>query len=233
MRELSLSMMLKKLTPRYMVGAGDVDVTTAFAASYLRLPADQKRMFRLLGLHPGADFDSYGAAALYGTEPDEAERLLEALLDGHLLEDRGANRYAFHDLLRVHARTTANAVESPDARRLALNRLLDYYLATSTAAADLITAGRQRPDGKAHRPDGVARPPREGPRLAAAADAVAWMAAEHRALLAAAALSAEYQLANHTHQLSRNLAPYLTMDSHIEDTGNLREPATRVTETAR
>jgi hypothetical protein len=42
-------------------------VSGVFSWSYRQLPADAARVFRLLGLHPGPDCDSYTAAALTGT----------------------------------------------------------------------------------------------------------------------------------------------------------------------
>ena len=42
-------------------------VRAVFSWSYRHLDADAARAFRLLGLHPGADFEPYAAAALTGT----------------------------------------------------------------------------------------------------------------------------------------------------------------------
>ena len=49
--------------------------------------ADQQRLFRRLGLHPGADIDGYAAAALDGTGLAAARRGLEALYDQYLLAE--------------------------------------------------------------------------------------------------------------------------------------------------
>ena len=45
----------------------DRGVSSAFALSYAQLEPGERRMFRLLGLHPGADFDAWSAAALAGS----------------------------------------------------------------------------------------------------------------------------------------------------------------------
>jgi tetratricopeptide (TPR) repeat protein len=102
--------------------AGDRGVAAAFAVSYRQLTDAQQRMFRLLGLHPGADFDAEAVAALAGADPPTAEAVLEQLLDANLLQQRAANRYRFHDLMRDHARSLA--VED---REDALIRLSDHY----------------------------------------------------------------------------------------------------------
>ena len=49
--------------------AGSVSAAAAFDLSYRDLPADQQRLFRSLGLHPGPDIDARAAAAMVGTEP--------------------------------------------------------------------------------------------------------------------------------------------------------------------
>ncbi|WP_370963040.1 BTAD domain-containing putative transcriptional regulator [Amycolatopsis sp. cg9] len=101
--------------------AGGRDVAAAFALSYRDLTPARRRAFRLLGGHPGADFDVAAAAALCGT--GDAERLVEDLLDAHLLRQPAPGRYAFHDLIAEHARAVADPAETA----AALERLLDHY----------------------------------------------------------------------------------------------------------
>ena len=57
-------------------------------------------MFRLAGLHPGADFDGHAIAALAGTTLRRATGLLTRLTRAHLVQPRGPGRYGMHDLLR-------------------------------------------------------------------------------------------------------------------------------------
>ncbi|WP_410653851.1 ATP-binding protein [Amycolatopsis sp. cmx-4-54] len=99
------------------------DVAAAFALSYRELDAARQRMFRLLGRNPGTDIGVPTAAALAGTGEHEAERLLEDLLDAHLLRQPALGRYAFHDLIAEHARSVARDEESGPA----MTRLLDHY----------------------------------------------------------------------------------------------------------
>lgn len=99
------------------------DVAAAFALSYRELDTAQRRMFRLLGRNPGTDIGVPAAAALAGTGEPEAERLLEDLLDAHLLRQPALGRYAFHDLIAEHSRGVARDEESGPA----LARLLDHY----------------------------------------------------------------------------------------------------------
>ncbi|MCR6483979.1 tetratricopeptide repeat protein [Amycolatopsis sp. OK19-0408] len=120
--------------------AGGRDVAAAFALSYRDLTPAQQRMFRVLGCHPGADFAVPAAAALAGTAVAEAERLLEDLLDAHLLRQPAPDRYGFHDLLAEHARTAADPAETAPA----LDRLLAHYrdddLSFAAERANLVAA---------------------------------------------------------------------------------------------
>ncbi len=56
---------------------GERSIAAAFTLSYRDLAREQQSLFRGLGLHPGADFEPYAAAAITDTGPDAAGRLLE------------------------------------------------------------------------------------------------------------------------------------------------------------
>jgi DNA-binding SARP family transcriptional activator len=98
-------------------------VAAAIAPSCDHLAPPARRMFRLLGLHPGPDFDAPAAAALAAVAVPEAERLLENLVDDHLLRQSAAGRYRFHALVRRHAHAAALAEEPEPERRAALRRV--------------------------------------------------------------------------------------------------------------
>ncbi|MEU7004640.1 tetratricopeptide repeat protein [Nonomuraea sp. NPDC046570] len=123
---------------------GDRGVCIAFTLSYNQLSTAQQRMFRLLSLVPGNDFDRYTAATLTGTPLDQAERLLEGLLDSHLLQQHTAGRYRFHDLLRDYAQQTCQAIESDTDRADVIDRLRKYYLSTAALAAESLGHGDPR-----------------------------------------------------------------------------------------
>jgi tetratricopeptide (TPR) repeat protein len=118
-----------------------------FSWSYRHLEADAACAFRLVGLHPGSDFDPYAAAALTGTTLERATQLLDTLARAHLIEPtRQGRRYGMHDLLRAYARELAAAQDSEQMRRGALSRLVDCYLYTAAAAMDVmfLRQGRYR-----------------------------------------------------------------------------------------
>jgi DNA-binding SARP family transcriptional activator len=99
-------------------------VAASFATSYRELEPDQRRLFRLLGLALGREVDPQAAAALADVAPARAERLLEDLLDRHLVGQRVTGRYAVHDLVRLYARQLAYTEESEPERRAAVARLV-------------------------------------------------------------------------------------------------------------
>ena len=157
----------------------NLSVAAAFNLSYENLTGDQQRLFRRLGLHPGADIDAYAAAALDGTDLGAARRGLEALYDQYLIAEPAQGRYRLHDLIRAHARTLADRLDPDRDRDGATTRLLDYYQHAS-ALADALTGRRARP-----RPvpaDGAM--PAAVPVLAGPEQALAWARAERASLLA-------------------------------------------------
>jgi tetratricopeptide (TPR) repeat protein len=119
--------------------AGDADeadaVRTVFAWSYRALAPQIARIFRFLGLHPGSEFGVEAAAALGGTTPARARRYLDSLAGAHLVAECGHDRYQFHDLLRAYAVNLVEHEEAAEDRRVALARLLGWYLHSAATAA--------------------------------------------------------------------------------------------------
>ena len=157
----------------------NLSVAAAFNMSYEDLSPEQQRLFRRLGLDPGADIDAYAAAALDGTDLAAARRGLEGLYDQYLVAEPAQGRYRLHDLIREHARALAGRLDPDRDRDGAIARLLDYYQHTSARAAPLI-ARQTRP---ALVPaDGAT--PAAVPGLAGQEQALAWARAERASLLA-------------------------------------------------
>jgi len=119
--------------PLAELAADGRSVAAAFTLSYQHVSEAARRMFRLLGLHPGVDFDTHMSAALADLPVTVAEDLLEDLVNAHLLEAPAAGRYRFHDLLRDYARQLV-ATEPDDVRGSAIVRILNFYLHTTAAA---------------------------------------------------------------------------------------------------
>jgi tetratricopeptide (TPR) repeat protein/transcriptional regulator with XRE-family HTH domain len=165
-----------------LMSTENLSVAAAFDLSYADLGPDLQRLFRRLGLHPGAEIDGYAAAALDGTNVTAARRGLEALYDQYLLTESAADRYRMHDLIREHARVLADRVDSDDDRDRATARLLDYYQQTA-ARADALIARQPRPaPAAATGADGAVLA--AVPVLADPEQALAWARAERASLLA-------------------------------------------------
>jgi DNA-binding SARP family transcriptional activator len=123
---------------RLDVLAPDDDESTAvravFSWSYHALKPDAARVFRLLGLHPGAEFSTSAAAALTGMPVPMTRRLLTDLTDRHLLGEVDRDRYRLHDLLRVYAAEEVEQSEDQRDRDHAVERMADWYLYTASNA---------------------------------------------------------------------------------------------------
>jgi tetratricopeptide (TPR) repeat protein/transcriptional regulator with XRE-family HTH domain len=165
--------------------AENLSVAAAFDLSYRDLTADQRRLFRRLGLVPGPDIDAYAAAALDGTGVETARDRLDELYDHHLITEPAAGRYLLHDLLREYSRALA-AEEDPTDAGTAAARLVNYYAHVAASASQHIatwtTAGDRPPPG---------RPPGFAPTLATPDEAAAWLEAERPNLHAAVDFAGE------------------------------------------
>lgn len=113
---------------------GSRSVTAALDVSYQQLDLEPRRMYGLLGHHPGTDIDIYAATALADRALPATRRLLDKLLDAHLLHEPAAGRYSFHDLVRAHAGAISDD-SGPDFEA-AMTRLADHYRRTVAAAMD-------------------------------------------------------------------------------------------------
>lgn len=116
---------------------GDDHTTTlrsTFSLSYRALRTEERRLFRLLGLHPGTKFSVRAASALAGDTTDDVEPLLDALVGAHLVTQEGAGRYSVHDLLHVYAADIARHAEPAEGAARATRRLFDWYLQSARHA---------------------------------------------------------------------------------------------------
>ncbi|MCQ9181459.1 tetratricopeptide repeat protein [Streptomyces sp. IBSBF 2953] len=170
--------------------AGDLAVKATFELGYGALEPAQARAFRLLGLADGPDISLAAAAAALDLPPEDAEDLLESLVDTSLLESAAPGRYRYHDLVRLYARACAerdeeSAGEGPPAApsgqratEAAMSRLLDFYLATATGVYAI-----ERPGERVL--DHLSRGSYPGLEFPDRGQALDWLFAEASGLLAA------------------------------------------------
>jgi tetratricopeptide (TPR) repeat protein/transcriptional regulator with XRE-family HTH domain len=160
-------------------------VTAVFESSLSHVNSQEQRLFRQLALIPGPDFDAYSAASLSGGGFRATKLALESLLDHNLLVQRTANRYEFHDLVRVFARSLR-----PPGEERAIDNLLNFYLYSAQLADQTFERGLPRADSAiAGSRDSLSKPA-AAPELRTSAQAQAWLSAEVANLSAAARLAA-------------------------------------------
>jgi tetratricopeptide (TPR) repeat protein len=161
-------------------------VTAVFESSLSHVNSQEQRLFRQLAVIPGPDFDGYAAASLSGGSFRAAKLALESLLDHNLLVQRTANRYEFHDLVRVFARGLR-----PTGDERAIDNLLNFYLYSAQLADQTFERGLPRADSAAAGArDRLSKPAAAAPELRTSAQAQAWLSAEVANLSAAARFAA-------------------------------------------
>ncbi|MFJ9781338.1 AfsR/SARP family transcriptional regulator [Amycolatopsis sp. NPDC101161] len=111
------------------------NIRSVFSYSYQALEPSTARLLRLLGLPTGVDFTAPAAAAVAGLDLAAIRPKLETLAAAHLLAQPRPGRYQFHDLIRAYAGEVASQVDTASQRDAALDRLLDWYLASALNAS--------------------------------------------------------------------------------------------------
>ena len=155
-------------------------IRAVFDVSYRDLSSAAARLYRALSLHPGIEFGIGPVAVLTGSAPDETARsaaALDELLGVSLLEEVAEGRFRFHDLLRLHARETAEREETPTGRRSALLAILEHYLAVARRADLVITPYRRRLPYTFQEPIGPL------PEFVGRAEALSWLEREQDNLI--------------------------------------------------
>jgi tetratricopeptide (TPR) repeat protein len=187
------------------------DVRAVLSWSYRTLPAAEARLFRLLGLHFEADITVPAAASLGALTAARARSQLGALHRANLIIERAPGRYTLHDLLRVYAAELAHHTDSDEYRRLVTDRMLDHYLHTAYAAAQVVYPNRD--------PITLAGP---GPGVTPEAHtdhdaALAWLTVEYPVLLAALQYALAAGRYRHTWQLAWTLFHFLYQHGRWHD----------------
>jgi DNA-binding SARP family transcriptional activator/tetratricopeptide (TPR) repeat protein len=195
--------------------AGDAAtaVRAVFSWSYQQLSEPAARMFRLLGIHPGPDVSLPAAASLTGFAMPHARAAIAELAGAHLVSEQPPGRFSFHDLLRAYAAEQCQACDTEAEQHAATGRVLDHYLHTGRAAAELYpcTFTLALPALAPPAAPGVA--PEE---LHSRSQALAWFQAEHKVLIAATARAADGFDA-HAMQIPLALRPFLNRTGHWHD----------------
>jgi tetratricopeptide (TPR) repeat protein len=121
---------------------GDIAVRASLELTYQGLNPHARKAFRLLGRIGSPDFAPWALAALLDAPLHEAEALLDALIEVHLVEAQpwaGGIRYRLHDLVRLFAHERSSKEDDG----AAVERLLGAALHLAEAAGARINADFQ------------------------------------------------------------------------------------------
>jgi DNA-binding SARP family transcriptional activator/tetratricopeptide (TPR) repeat protein len=197
--------LLREASPVNPATAFSQAAMVACTVSYDQLTEEQQTLFRFFALAPGADLSAPGAAALMGVP--RARALLEDLHRVSLLEESAPERFQMLDPLRDYVL----AAHPPADPISPVDRLLDFYLATTEAAIDTAFAfDRDRhPAVTATSP--VALTFRD------AETARGWLDDERHNLVAAVYHAASHDRPDHTWQLAVLLWRYFYLRGHLRD----------------
>ncbi|MFJ9585006.1 AfsR/SARP family transcriptional regulator [Streptomyces acidicola] len=111
------------------LSVGDLEVRASLGLSYQALDPGARLVLRRLATLGSADVAAWTMAALADVPEDEAEEVLERLVDAQLLDCPGTDqvgqpRYRLHDLVRVYAAERAETEDPVADRTAAVGRAL-------------------------------------------------------------------------------------------------------------
>ncbi len=210
---------------------GDPSTTAraVFSWSYFAQRTEARRLFRLLGLHPGPDISLPAAASLAGLSTPETASLLSELTRAHLVTEHAPERYACHDLLRSYAAELVLTDGSEAERGAAFRRMAHHYL-HSACRADYLLDPHRKPITPAAPTQGVTPETFDDQK-----QALRWFEAEREVLLAVirCAAAAEPPAADAdtlTWELAWAVAVYFDMRGHWQDWLGTQQAAMRAAE---
>ncbi|CRK60910.1 putative regulatory protein [Alloactinosynnema sp. L-07] len=119
---------------------GDLAIRSSLRLNYAELDDQQRRAFHLLCLLDLPDFGWWLAAPLLDVSLEEAEDIVEQLVDLRLLDVAGVDsigrvRYRFHDLVQLFGAEHAAADEPSDLVAAAVSRTLATWMALVEAGS--------------------------------------------------------------------------------------------------
>ena len=92
-------------------GDGETAMRAVLSSTYRALDPVAARTYRVLGRHTTSSFSLSMAAAMLGQPQQKSRRLLDPLIDVHLLQQRGPGEYRLTGLVHAHARECSRGQE--------------------------------------------------------------------------------------------------------------------------
>ncbi|WP_410595521.1 hypothetical protein [Amycolatopsis sp. lyj-23] len=192
----------------------ELDVTQPVASSlklaYDGLKDTVRQAYRRVALIPGPGFAPAAAAMVCRTDVLTASELLDELVDACLLMfDDASGRYAFHTVVREHAKLQAFTGEESDVRDALVAGITGWYL-HEAVARDAALSGRWRV-GQVFAEQAASMLP--GPSRD---EAIAWFDAEWRNVAACVEAAARVERHDIAGQLCVALFKFLHMHGHTD-----------------
>ena len=157
---------------------GGYEIESIFDFAYSDLSPLAALAYRRLSLHPGLDISLPAARALMDRPVAEVQQALDALHRARLIEVLSDDRYRMHTLVREHMASCLARDETVAERDRALQRLVDFYLATLESADRAIVEDRFRLTGRKDLAEAG------GLAFGGPAEAFAWFTAARRNVMA-------------------------------------------------
>jgi tetratricopeptide (TPR) repeat protein len=199
-------------------GDGSAIAHTVFSWSYRRLEPSEKRLFRLLGLHPGPEIGVDVACACDGRTPVHTKQSFGKLVGAHLLERPAIlDRYGFHDLIHEFAVYCAECDEPADSRKAAERRMLNFYLHSAERANRTLYPHRLTLAGLPFE-DGV-----EPVDFTGIAQAKSWFDQERTNLTAAVRFASTHDHHDYAWRLADAVATFFDRYGYYQDSLAVRE----------
>lgn len=124
----------------------DTAVRPVFSWSYRSLKPEAAALFRMLGLHAGAEIDLATAAVLAAAAERQVRDWLDELAGRSLVERTHSPdepRYRVHDLLGLYAAELAEEEMTEADQHATSHRVMTWYLYSAAAAVRLIAPARR------------------------------------------------------------------------------------------
>ena len=185
-------------------GDGLMSGADCLEPSYQALNPAARRLFRLLTLHPGHEFNVDAARACDGGTPQETANSLSRLAGIHLVEETGvANRFRFHEVVAEFAAYCRERDETVEEQAAAATRVLDHYLGSAVGACRTVHRSYYPPPPL---------PPSPGATMTtftSADDARDWFTLERTNLTSAIAFAVEHGHHEHAWRLADPVTTFL------------------------
>ncbi|WP_419702930.1 NB-ARC domain-containing protein [Promicromonospora sp. NFX87] len=169
-----------------------------------------KRAYRHLALLPGSSFGADAAAVVLGVDVDQAERLLDDLVDRNLvLFDDDIGRYSFYRIVQADARRRLLEADGPEVVRSSTGLITIWYL-REAVPRDAVLASRWRVGAEFDRHAAADLEP------LSRASATEWFDAEWESVVACVGAAHDQGLHDVAWQLCVAVFKYLHLHGHVD-----------------